>query len=154
MTDPIAQLLGPWASTPGLWSFIFRLSLAALLAATAGWERSSKRHSAGLRTFMLISLSGALAALLDQLLAFSVPLLCAAAIIGMAILSCNSILFSSKNQIKGLTTSAALWACGLVGFALGCGAYTPALAAFVLLLLTVSWFPRLEKIPQGSLQSL
>ena len=80
---------------------------------------------------MLISLAGCAAALLDQsLLDANIPLLSAAAIIGMAILSCNSILFSSKNQIKGLTTSAALWACGLIGVALGSGAYVLALAAF------------------------
>ena len=137
LSDPIAQLLGPWAAEPGPWCAVFRVALAVLLAAVIGWERSSKRHSAGLRTFMLISLAGCAAALLDQsLLDANIPLLSAAAIIGMAILSCNSILFSSKNQIKGLTTSAALWACGLVGVAL---------AAFAALLLTVSWFPRLEK---------
>ena len=145
-SDPIAQLLGPWSAEPGAWCAILRVLLAALLGALAGWERSSKRHSAGLRTFMLISLAGCAAALLDQLLPDAgLPLLSAAAVIGMAILSCNSILFSSKNQIKGLTTSAALWACGLVGVALGSGAYTLALAAFAALLLTVSWFPRLEK---------
>ena len=153
LSDPIAQLLGPWAAEPGPWCAVFRVALAVLLAAVIGWERSSKRHSAGLRTFMLISLAGCAAALLDQsllganmpLLGANMPLLSAAAIIGMAILSCNSILFSSKNQIKGLTTSAALWACGLVGVALGSGAYVLALAAFAALLLTVSWFPRLEK---------
>ena len=146
LSDPIAQLLGPWAAEPGPWCAVFRVALAVLLAAVIGWERSSKRHSAGLRTFMLISLAGCAAALLDQsLLDANIPLLSAAAIIGMAILSCNSILFSSKNQIKGLTTSAALWACGLVGVALGSGAYVLALAAFAALLLTVSWFPRLEK---------
>ena len=113
LSDPIAQLLGPWAAEPGPWCAVFRVALAVLLAAVIGWERSSKRHSAGLRTFMLISLAGCAAALLDQsLLDANIPLLSAAAIIGMAILSCNSILFSSKNQIKGLTTSAALWACG------------------------------------------
>ena len=135
LSDPIAQLLGPWAAEPGPWCAVFRVALAVLLAAVIGWERSSKRHSAGLRTFMLISLAGCAAALLDQsLLDANIPLLSAAA-----------ILFSSKNQIKGLTTSAALWACGLVGVALGSGAYVLALAAFAALLLTVSWFPRLEK---------
>ena len=39
-------------------------------------------------------------------------LLSAAAIIGITTISGNSILFSSKNQIKGLTTSVGLWACG------------------------------------------
>ena len=87
LSDPIAQLLGPWAAEPGPWCAVFRVALAVLLAAVIGWERSSKRHSAGLRTFMLISLAGCAAALLDQsLLDANIPLLSAAAIIGMAIL--------------------------------------------------------------------
>lgn len=145
-SDPLARLLGAWSAAPGPWCAVFRIVLAALLAAVIGWERSSKRHSAGLRTFMLVCLAGCAAALLDQALpGDKLPLLSASAIIGMAILSCNSILFSSKNQIKGLTTSTALWACGLLGVALGSGAYVLSLAAFAALLLTVSWFPRLEK---------
>ena len=63
LSDPIAQLLGPWAAEPGPWCAVFRVALAVLLAAVIGWERSSKRHSAGLRTFMLISLAGCAAAL-------------------------------------------------------------------------------------------
>lgn len=145
LSDPIAQLLGPWAAEPGPWCAVFRVALAVLLAAVIGWERSSKRHSAGLRTFMLISLAGCAAALLDQsLLGANMPLLSAAAIIGMAILSCNSILFSSKNQIKGLTTSVGLWCCGIVGLALGAGLYTLALVLFFALLCSMSGLPALE----------
>lgn len=62
LSDPIAQLLGPWAAETGPWCAVFRVALAVLLAAVIGWERSSKRHSAGLRTFMLISLAGCAAA--------------------------------------------------------------------------------------------
>lgn len=145
LSDPIAQLLGPWAAETGPWCAVFRVALAVLLAAVIGWERSSKRHSAGLRTFMLISLAGCAAALLDQsLLDANIPLLSAAAIIGMAILSCNSILFSSKNQIKGLTTSVGLWCCGIVGLALGAGLYTLALVLFFALLCSMSGLPALE----------
>ncbi len=146
-SDPIARLLGPWSAEPGPWCAVFRIALSVLLAAIVGWERSSKRHSAGLRTFMLVSLAGTVTALLDQSMAQSaaqLPLLSAAAVVGTAILSCNSVLFSSKNQIKGLTTSTALWACGLLGIASGNGAYVLTLAAFAALLLTISWFPRLE----------
>ena len=146
-SDPIARLLGAWAIDPCAWCAIFRVAVSVLLAAIVGWERSSKRHSAGLRTFMLISLAGTVTALLDQWMVIggtSFPVLSAAAIIGTAVLSCNSVLFSSKNQIKGLTTSAALWTCGMLGVAVGNGAYVLGLAAFAALLLTVSWFPRLE----------
>ena len=145
LSDPIAQLLGPWAAEPGPWCAVFRVALAVLLAAVIGWERSSKRHSAGLRTFMLISLAGCAAALLDQsLLDANIPLLSAAAIIGMAILSCNSILFSSKSQIRGLTTATGLWSCSLLGLALGAGLYTLALLGFAAILACLSWLPAFE----------
>ena len=147
--DYLASLLGPWASQLTLGAIVLRVTLAVLLGAIIGCERSSKRHSAGLRTFMLVSLSTASIMIIDLCIIANtpcqVPLLSASAIIGTAMISGNSILFSSKNQIKGLTTSAALWACGLVGVALGSGAYVLALATFAALLLTVSWFPRLEK---------
>ena len=148
-TDWIAGLLGPWSAELTLGSIFLRLAISMALAAIIGCERSSKRHSAGLRTFILVSLAGTATMLIDQylmdVLPITIPLLSAAAVIGMTTISGNSILFSSKNQIKGLTTSAALWACGLVGVALGSGAYVLALAAYAALLLTVSWFPRLEK---------
>ncbi|MFR5762504.1 MAG: MgtC/SapB family protein [Oscillospiraceae bacterium] len=72
--------------------------------------------------------------LIDQylmdVLPITIPLLSAAAVIGMTTISGNSILFSSKNQIKGLTTSVGLWCCGIVGLALGAGLYTLALVLF------------------------
>ena len=83
--------------------------------------------------------------LLMELAGVPVPVLSAAAVIGMATISGNSILFSSKNQIKGLTTSAGLWCCGLIGMALGAGLYTLSLVLFLVLLCSMSGLPVLEK---------
>ena len=147
-TDWIAALLGAWSAelTPG--SIFLRLALSMLLAAIIGCERSSKRHSAGLRTFILVSLAGTGVMLVDQFLMqalpVTVPLLSAAAIVGSATISGNSILFSSKNQIKGLTTSVGLWCCAVVGLALGAGLYTLALVLFFALLACMSGLPALE----------
>ena len=120
-TDWIAGLLGPWSAELTLGSIFLRLAVSMALAAIIGCERSSKRHSAGLRTFILVSIAGVSAMLIDQwLMAFSgvkLPVLSAAAVVGMATISGNSILFSSRNQIKGLTTSAGLWCCGLLELA-------------------------------------
>jgi len=147
-TDWIAALLGAWSAelTPG--SILLRLALSMLLSAIIGCERSSKRHSAGLRTFILVSLAGTGVMLVDQFLMqalpVTVPLLSAAAIVGTATISGNSILFSSKNQIKGLTTSVGLWCCAVVGLALGAGLYTLALVLFFALLACMSGLPALE----------
>ena len=147
--DLLANLLGAWSEELSLGAILLRVALSALFAAVIGCERSSKRHSAGLRTFILVSIAGVSAMLIDQwLMAFSgvkLPVLSAAAVVGMATISGNSILFSSRNQIKGLTTSAGLWCCGLLGLALGAGLYTPAVVLFLVLLCSMSGLPVLEK---------
>ena len=147
--DVIAGLLGPWSAELGLGAILLRAALSVLFSAVIGCERSSKRHSAGLRTFILVSITGTAAMLTDRLLmvraGVPVPVLSAAAVIGMATITGNSILFSSKNQIKGLTTSAGLWCCGLIGMALGAGLYTLSLVLFLVLLCSMSGLPVLEK---------
>ena len=147
-TDWIAGLLGPWSAELAPGSILLRLALSMALAAIIGCERSSKRHSAGLRTFILVSLAGTATMLIDQylmeLLPVTIPVLSAAAVIGITTISANSILFSSKNQIKGLTTSVGLWCCGIVGLALGAGLYTLALVLFLALLCSMSGLPALE----------
>ena len=126
-TDWIAGFLGTWSTELTLGAILLRLALSMALAAIIGCERSSKRHSAGLRTFILVSLAGTSTMLIDQylmdVLPITIPVLSAAAVIGITTISGNSILFSSKNQIKGLTTSVGLWCCGIVGLALGAGLY-------------------------------
>ena len=148
-TDWIAGFLGTWSTELTLGAILLRLALSMALAAIIGCERSSKRHSAGLRTFILVSLAGTATMLIDQylmeLLPVTIPVLSAAAVIGITTISANSILFSSKNQIKGLTTSVGLWCCGVVGMALGAGLYVPALVLFLALLACMSAFPVLEK---------
>lgn len=145
--DPIAKLLGEWSIGLSAWSILLRLMLAMLFGAIIGCERATKRHVAGLRTFMLVCLASAIAMILDVHFSQAevrLPVLSAAAIIGLAIISCNSILFSSRSQIKGLTTSVGLWACSAVGLALGAGLYALALAGFVALLICLSLFPAFE----------
>ena len=66
MTDPIAKLLGEWSQTLNGASVLFRILLSVCLSAMIGCERSSKRHSAGLRTFILVSLATTVTMLLDQ----------------------------------------------------------------------------------------
>jgi len=148
INDPIAGLLGPWASQLGTWSILLRMAIAVAMATIIGCERSSKRHSAGLRTFILVTAAATAAMVLDLLLyqtrATPFYLLPAAILIGTATLCVNSLLFNSKNQIRGLTTAAALWCCAVIGLAIGAGAYAGALIAFAVLLPSLSLLPRFE----------
>ena len=52
-----AAILGGWTDELNVRSVILRILLSVMLAAIIGCERSSKRHSAGLRTFILVSLA-------------------------------------------------------------------------------------------------
>lgn len=148
VVDPIAKLLGSWSSDLGVASILFRISLSVLLSAVIGCERSSKRHAAGLRTFILVSLATTGAMLLDIFLnaqlGMNLELISAASVIAIAIITVNSILYSSRNQIKGLTTSVGLWACGILGLSIGAGLYTVTAVMFAALLLSLSLFPRFE----------
>ena len=109
MHDPLADLLGEWSRGLNTGSVLLRIALAVLLASVIGCERSSKRHSAGLRTFVLVSFASTVSMLLDVYLMSNfgarLPILSAATVIAAALVSGNAILFSSRSQIKGLTTS-------------------------------------------------
>ena len=146
--DPIATLLGEWAVSINLYSILLRIGIALLLGALIGCERASKRHAAGLRTFMLVSLASCTAMLLDLYLksqgGMDFFLLSAATVVAIAIITVNSVLFSSRNQIKGLTTSVGLWACGVLGLAIGAGFYTITVATFIALLCSLNLFPKVE----------
>ena len=142
--DPIAALLGSWAAEINVWSALLRIALAILCSAIIGCERATKRHAAGLRTFMLACLASAIAMMVDQSLGGSVPIVSAAAVIGVAIISSNSILYSSRSQIKGLTTSMGLWAIVALGLAIGAGLYALALIGFGAMLCCLSLFPPFE----------
>ena len=146
--DPLAGMLGiPETLTLG--TLLLRIILSLFLGAVIGWERSNKRHSAGLRTFMLAFLIGTVAAILDCCIFAAsdrraIFLLSACVIIGASIIAVHSMFYSSRNQIKGLTTAVGLWISVVIGIALGLGFYTAALVTYVALLCILFWFPPLE----------
>lgn len=144
IVDPIAKLLGAWPSELTVGSVLFRIALSVLLSSVIGCERSSKRHAAGLRTFILVSLATTCSMLLDIFLGLPMGVISAASVIGIAIITVNSILYSSRNQIKGLTTSVGLWACGILGLSIGAGFYTVTAVMFAALLCSLSLFPKFE----------
>lgn len=144
IVDPIAKLLGAWSSDLTVGSVLFRIALSVLLSSVIGCERSSKRHAAGLRTFILVSLATTCSMLLDIFLGLPMGVISAASVIGIAIITVNSILYSSRNQIKGLTTSVGLWACGILGLSIGAGFYTVTAVMFAALLCSLSLFPKFE----------
>ena len=148
MIDPIASRLGAWSVDLNTWSVILRLMLSLLVGAVIGWERSSKRHSAGFRTFILALVSGCGVMILDVFImeqyGNNFYLLSAAYLIAIANISIHSLSYTSRNEIRGLTTAVALWTAGLLGLLLGAGLYTVTLITVVILMCILSVFPILE----------
>lgn len=146
--DPLIPVLGAWSGDINLWSVLLRLFLSALLSAVIGTERSSKRHSAGLRTFMLVSLAGTIAMLIDMWVfeekQTGIFLLSAGTVVATTLIATNSLFISSRNQIKGITTSAGVLVCALLGIGLGAGFYTMTLLATLAMLFCLSTLPALE----------
>ena len=149
MNDFFADLMGEWSKGVNIGSVAFKIALALIFATVLGCERARNRHAAGLRTFIVVSLASTAVGIADLFLigvyGVSFPFLSAATVIGIAIISTNTILFSSKNQLKGLTTSVGLWTASIISVILGLGLYTVALFAFLVLMLCLTVFTKLEQ---------
>ena len=103
--DPISKLLTNGTDLDFGVKIIIRVFITIILAAFLGIERANKRHAAGLRTFIIVSLAATISSLTDSFLMANypvvIPAMSAATAIGIAIISSNTILYSSKNQING-----------------------------------------------------
>ena len=64
--DPVIRLLGLWTGEINTASVVLRLFFSVASSAIIGFERTNKRCAAGPRTFILVSMAGPLAMLLDK----------------------------------------------------------------------------------------
>ena len=152
--DYIEKMLGAWAQEPNnLAAVAFRVGLAFIIASVIGSERATKRHAAGLRTFILVGMTAVLAALCDDYMVTAmevhVPFLSAATMFCISSISGRTLLFSSRNQLKGLTTSVCLLTVAVLSLCIGLGMYTCALIGFLVLVVCMAILPRMEKFLKG-----
>jgi len=148
--DPIVKLLNSdWLANITVGSIIVRLLIAIICGGILGAERAVKRHAAGFRTYILVAVGAAIAGLANQFIidffgSGDGARLGAQVISGIGFLCAGTILVTSRSQIKGLTTAAGLWACGVMGLAAGLGFYTLALISCVIIFLILSILPPIE----------
>lgn len=121
-----------------------RIVVALLLGGVIGLERGLKHRPAGLRTYMLVCVGACLIMLTNQYVyqVYQVgdPVRMGAQVVnGIGFLGAGTIIVTKRNQIKGLTTAAGLWASAAVGLAIGIGLYEAALlgGGSIFLILTV-----------------
>ncbi|MCI5745888.1 MAG: MgtC/SapB family protein [Erysipelotrichaceae bacterium] len=138
-----------WLSEITFGSIFVRLILSILCGGVLGAERAMKRHAAGFRTYILVAVGAAIGGFTNQFIyeAFDtgdVARIANGVVTGIGFLGAGTILVTSRNKIKGLTTAAALWACGCMGLSIGHGFYTLGLAAGLIIFLILSVTPPIE----------
>lgn len=129
---------------------VIRLLLAMIAGGIIGLERGKQGRAAGMRTHILVSIGASLTALIgfyiyDILNMTTDPMRLSAQVIsGIGFLGVGTILIKGRFQITGLTTAAGLWATAAIGLAFGAGFYSGGIAAFIIIVLSMTIFHRLE----------
>lgn len=125
-------------------AMVIRIFSAVLIGGVIGLERGRKNRPAGFRTYMLVCVGSCLIMIINQYVYQTTgtgdPLRLGAQVIsGIGFLGAGTIVVTRRNQIKGLTTAAGLWAAAGVGLTLGIGYYEAAIttAIAIYLILTV-----------------
>lgn len=141
------------------WDVCLRLFLAMLCGGIIGVERGRKHRPAGFRTYILVCVGSALTMVLSAYIVAMhdtwikvAPNLAksdyarfgAQVINGIGFLGAGTIIITGKNQVKGMTTAAGLWASACMGLAIGAGFYWGALVGCILMILTVTVFAKIE----------
>lgn len=132
-----------------LLSVTFRLTLAVICGGLIGYDRGRMRRAAGFRTHILVCLGSALAMMTNQYIFNTfhdgdVSRIGAQVISGIGFLGAGTIIVTSNQQVKGLTTAAGLWASACMGLAIGIGFYQGALIGCAFILCVVTVFHKLD----------
>lgn len=144
-----------------IYSVALRLFLAMFCGGFIGFERGKKRRAAGFRTHMLVCLGAALTMLLGQYeyqmlqgpwaeiaaeigTRVDVARFGAQVINGIGFLGAGTIIVTGRQEVKGLTTAAGLWASACMGLATGAGFYECVMLGLVLMFLSIRVLPIIE----------
>lgn len=133
---------------------VLRLGGALLIGLVLGYEREQHGRAAGMRTTMLVCVSGAVAMLLSQHLFVESSQggvtwrpdparLAAGVLAGMGFLGAGVIL-RQEHVIHGVTTAAVLWFSSILGMAFGAGYFWLGFAGFVIVVVALFILPKAE----------
>lgn len=120
----------------------FKIFLCAILAGIVGYERENLNKPAGIRTHMLLGISGCLVMICGQYLAMDngavdITRLPAQLLSGIGFMGAGTILKDGSN-VKGLTTAASLLCITCIGIMVGAGFYLGAIIATIILYIVLS----------------
>lgn len=141
-------------------SIIVRLTLATICAGILGHERGKKKRPAGFRTHIVVCIGATMVMITSQYMTDILGVttdasrMGAQVISGIGFLGAGTIMVVGRNQVKGLTTAAGLWACACMGLAIGIGFYEGAIITNIYLLAVVTFLHKLDLYSRTHLKVL
>ena len=148
--DPLVNFFNlDFLNDLNVFTILVRLFLAIFCGGILGVERAIKHHAAGFRTYIIVCVGATFAMLTNEFLNLAVGQGDAArfgaqVISGIGFLGAGTIIVTSRNTIRGLTTAAGLWGCACLGLAIGVGFYTLALLGTLILTIVFAILPAFE----------
>ena len=143
MDELNAIIFGHTAAGISHFEVVGRLALSAVLAAVIGAERERKGQPAGLRTHTVLAIGACLIMLVSmEIYAQNTSgtgdpgRIAAQVVSGIGFLGAGAILRYGAT-VRGLTTATCLWSVSGIGLATGMGFYIAAVAATILVLLSM-----------------
>ena len=118
-------------------SIFLRLLMSVICGGLLGIERSKKHQAAGVRTFSLVCLGSTLIILTNEFICLKcgggdTSRMAAQVISGIGFLGAGTIMVTSNNRIKGLTTASCLWISAIIGLCIGSGLLVISLFCFLI----------------------
>ena len=149
-------------ATLSIWEVLIRVGLAILCGGIIGIDRGRKRRPAGFRTYMLVCVGAAMTMILGTYLSVMIttvwnPSLEVATLVtdvsrfgaqvinGIGFLGAGTIIVTGRQQVKGMTTAAGLWASACMGICIGSGFYIASVICCALMIFVIVVFSRLER---------
>lgn len=146
--DIIGKLLGDWSQEFNVYSCLLKFVLCLCVGIIMGTERSRNLQAAGLKTFVFVSIASALAGIFDFYMVTEIgatfSVVCPIIIVATAIISSNTILFNSKNQFRGLTTSVGLICSEVMSLVICQGLYFIGLIGLLIYIFGFIILPKIE----------
>ena len=130
-------------------SIVVRILLSTFCAGTLGFERERHNQAAGFRTYIIVSDASALVMMTNIFVAglgeTDLVRMSASVITGLGFLGAGTIIITARQQVKGLTTAAGLWASACLGLAIGAGFYFCAFISMLFMIVCMYALPPLER---------
>lgn len=153
----------PYLHELNLASMMLRIILAMIVGGIIGFEREKKGRPAGFRTYMLVAVGATMTVILSQYLDYmlnnrwvltadhigiktDLSRFGAQVINGVGFLGAGTIIVTGRQEVKGLTTAAGLWASACMGIAIGAGFYECMIIGTLLIVGCMKLLPFIENV--------